>query len=273
MQGVGPPEQARRAGKIAAGQMLAYRGTADPLAIQQQRRHGFHPKTCRAVDGLQIFHIAQALVPEAKIRPHHQLTHTQALDQQMLDEGVARHSSQPGIEMQAQHAVHAQRLQGGQLLAQAHQARLDRIGPEELQRLRLEQHHPRRQAGGGGVFLQARNDGLVAQMHAVEIADAGHAAAMLRAQVVQAADQFHAGIHIIVSGSGLDCLASVSSAPSRGPALPAPRPAAGGQRSPRRSRGSGPASVPDTSSTGSRRRCRNRPATGPSPPGPGGASC
>ena len=77
-----------------------------------------------------------------------------------------------------------------QLFTQAGQSRRGLLGAEKLHRLRLEGDHQRRQTGTARARSRQRTQNrLVAQVHAIEVADSGNAAAVGRAQVVQSPDQ------------------------------------------------------------------------------------
>ena len=120
--------------------------------------------------------VAAALVAEAEVLAHQQPARLQALDQQVLDEGVGRHFGQPGIEALHHHLGNAIAGQRGQLVAQAgdaggRQFRPAVQGGKVLPRMRFEGHHGGRQAAFARDLADAREHGLVSAMDAVEIAD------------------------------------------------------------------------------------------------------
>ena len=143
--------------------------------------------------------VAAALVAEAEVLAHQQPARLQALDQQVLDEGVGRHFGQPGIEAPHHHLGNAIAGQRGQLVAQAgdaggRQFRPAVQGGKVLPRMRFEGHHGGRQAAFARDLADAREHGLVSAMDAVEIADgqgAGRALSGRGQGSVDAQRRFH----------------------------------------------------------------------------------
>lgn len=106
------------------------------------------------------------------------MPHAEAFNQRGVDELRGTQLSQAAIERQAQHQIDALLAQQLQLFTQAGEPRRRLVRREELTRLRLEDHHAARQPQLGRTFAQARQDGLMPPVHAVEIADGGDAAPM-----------------------------------------------------------------------------------------------
>jgi len=118
----------------------------------------------------------------------------ESVHQQVLQECAGGQCAELRVEAHAQQARDAGRRQRIHLVAPVHEARRRRIALEELLRLRLENHHRIRQLQPRARPPEQGQDGLVAAMHAIEIADGQHGAVVTGAQVVEAADQFHRSI-------------------------------------------------------------------------------
>ncbi|MCY1384614.1 hypothetical protein D9M69_728940 [compost metagenome] len=88
------------------------------------------------------------------------------------------------VEAQAQHPIDTFGGEQRQFVAQTREARRCRIGAKEFARLRLENHHATGQRQLGRALTQTRQNGLMATMDAVEIANSGDTAPMLGPQVV-----------------------------------------------------------------------------------------
>ena len=135
--------------------------------------------------------VAAAVAAEAEIVAHHQVAHAEAGDQHLLDEGLGGEAAQGVVEGQAEHPLHPRLAQQAHLLAEAGQPRRRLVAGEELPGLRLEHHHGDRQLERGGLLAALIENRLVAAVDPIEVADGGHAAAMLVAQVVQSSDHLH----------------------------------------------------------------------------------
>ncbi|MCY1206807.1 hypothetical protein D9M72_183870 [compost metagenome] len=185
------PQQAFGKGEITFGQRLADAGAADPQAIQLHRGRGFDAEAFRCTGLLQEFEITGAIATEAEIVTDFQMPGPQPLDQDRMDELGSAEFPQAAVERQAKHPVHTLTSQQLELVAQTGQTYRCGIRAEELARLRLEYHHAGGQTKLSRTLAQPLENGLMAAVHAVEIADGGDTAPMLGSQVVEALNQLH----------------------------------------------------------------------------------
>ena len=107
---------------------------------------------------------------ETKILTHHQPAHTQALQQQLLNELLRRECGKGARKALHMHALDAGFGQQLQFFAQCRQARRCRLGREQLARMRLEGQQRRTEAACLRLGPDTRQDGLMTDMHAIEIA-------------------------------------------------------------------------------------------------------
>ena len=186
-----PAEQGFSQFEIAIGQRLTHARAADPATKHFHSRRRIDAKTVAQACCLEKLKIAGAVAAEAEIVADLQILHPQAIDQHTLDELGGRQLAQAAVEGQAQHHVDAFGGQQGELVAQTGQARRSSVRAEELTRLRLEDHHAAGHGQFRGTLTQARQDGLVPTMNAVEITDGDHTAPRLGLQVMKTSNQLH----------------------------------------------------------------------------------
>ncbi|MNL09941.1 hypothetical protein D3C87_1307200 [compost metagenome] len=120
--------------------------------------------------------VAATLVAKTEVFAHQQPFGLQALDQQVFDERIGRHFSQPGVEALYHHLRDAVARQRRQLVAQARDSGRRQFGAlvqrgEILPGMRLERHHGRGKTALAGGLADASQHGLMPAMDAVEIAD------------------------------------------------------------------------------------------------------
>ena len=96
-------------------------------------------------------------------------------------------------EAHAEQTGQPQTLQRQILVAQPGQPGRSTLTGKQLHRLRLKQHHTGGQPQRLGLVLELLQHRLVAEVNAIKITDAQHAAMMLGTQVVNATDQLHGG--------------------------------------------------------------------------------
>ena len=186
-----PAEQGFSQFEIAIGQRLAHARAADPAAEHFDGGRGIDAEAVTLAGGLEKFEIPGTVAAEAEIVADLQILHPQAVDQHTLDELGGRQLAQAAVEGQAQHHVDAFGGQQGELVTQTGQARRSSVRTEELTRLRLEDHHATGHGQFRGTLAQARQDGLVPTMNAVEITDGDHTAPRLGLQVMKTSNQLH----------------------------------------------------------------------------------
>ncbi|MCY1532634.1 hypothetical protein D9M68_679170 [compost metagenome] len=180
----GAAQQALGEGEVARGQGLAHPRAADPLAIQLHGSRGFDAEALGLAGLQEEGEIAGTIATEAEIVTDLQVRRSQPFNQHRVDELRGAELAQAAVERQAEHLVHALARQQLELVAQARQAHRRCIRAEVLARLRLENHHATGQTQLSRTLAQPLENGLVAAVHAVEIADGGDAAPMLGLQVV-----------------------------------------------------------------------------------------
>ncbi|MNN58230.1 hypothetical protein D3C81_1732690 [compost metagenome] len=182
--GEGTAQQALGEGEVGRSQGLAHPGAADPLTIELHGSRGFDAEALGLAGLQEEGEIAGTIATEAEIVADLQVRRAQPFHQHRMDELRGAELAQAAIEGQAEHPVHALAGQQLELVAQARQAHRCRIRAEVLARLRLENHHAAGQTQLSRTLAQPLENGLVAAVHAVEIADGGDAAPMPGLQVV-----------------------------------------------------------------------------------------
>mmetsp|Transcript_70428 Transcript_70428/g.165811 ORF Transcript_70428/g.165811 Transcript_70428/m.165811 type:complete len:423 (-) Transcript_70428:2047-3315(-) len=219
-----PPQQRGRAGHVARGQGLAHGRAADAQAAHLIAHHAGHVEAARLAGSVQRRVIALALGAKAEVVAHQHVLRAQAIDQHLADEVLRGQGGERLVEGQDDHLVHAAAFELDQLVAQRgdagrRQLGLAGLGGEEVARMRLEGQHAARQATVAGLGLQQRQHGLVAAVHAVEIAD-GQRAGGRDAGMVEASEHSHR----------TDCPCSVSRPRPRRGSTPSASHPAGGRR-------------------------------------------
>jgi len=126
-----------------------------------------------------------------------EITHTQSIHQQALDEFLGFHGRESGVELQTQDPIHGIAPQRLELFAQAREPRNGGVRLEEFLRLRFEQDDLGGQTELLRFFRQLADHRLVTEMHAVKIADRGDTPAMLRPQVMPPAYELHGTVQVL----------------------------------------------------------------------------
>ncbi len=172
---VGVAEQAGGASHIACGQRFAYRRARHTLAVHFVALHARHVETGRIARGIEHRVVAGAAGAEAKVVADQHVACAQAAQQHVVDEGLRRLRREALVEAQHDGLLDAAAFEFGQLVAQVGDARR-RVGctpgpgGEEVTRVRLEGHHAGRHAAVPRLADQQGQHGLVATVHAVEVA-------------------------------------------------------------------------------------------------------
>lgn len=186
---VGLAEQARGLGEIAGLQRGADAGAGHRLAVERHRRDGAGGEAAGGPERRQQLEVARAGAAEAEIRAHPDFARMQAIDQQPLHEVLRRKRRDRRVEPQQADRVHTQLAEAVQLAARQLQPRGRRGGREELARQRLEAQRHRRQGQRAGTLDRAGHQRTMAQVQAVEGADAHHAAVGAQRPAVEIAEQ------------------------------------------------------------------------------------
>ena len=150
------------------------------IAGNLNTRHGFDGESMLLASGLQQSKVTAPASAEAEIIPNHQVFDAQAIDQHPGDEVLCREFGERGIE--AADPGQGDALVGDQFefFAQGRQAGGGRVRGKKFARVRLESEHGRQQRALFGVLCllcavgQAAQQGAMAQMHAIEVADGEH---------------------------------------------------------------------------------------------------
>src|SRR5690606_27881601 len=112
-----------------------------------------------------------------KVVADHQIAHTQSVDQYAPDEFLRGQFRKGAIKAQTQHPIDRKAPQCDQLFAKSRQARRRLRRREILLRLRLENNDRGRQSKLGCALSKLPEDRLMAEMHAIEVADGRRTAA------------------------------------------------------------------------------------------------
>ena len=175
---VGAAQQRLGAMHVASGQRLSDRRTGHPRAVHLVAHHAGDIEAFAAAGRIQHGVVAGPFGAEAEVVTHQHVARLQAPYQHVADESLRRHGGEAFVEAHNHCVVDAAAFQFGQLVAQRRHARrcsewLARQAREVVARVRLEGQHAGRHAAVPCFVDQQRQHGLVATVHAVEIAD-GH---------------------------------------------------------------------------------------------------
>jgi hypothetical protein len=174
--GVAAIEQARDGVEVAARQRAADARAGHALAVDEHGRDRLRGETEFGPECLQQGEVAGASLAEAEVRTDPHFARRQAAGQDLTHEVFGRHRGQACIEAQQADQVGAELAQSFELRARQGQARRRIGGGEEFARQRFEAQRD------GGQAERTRTRGRVAhqcpmaEMEAVEGADADHAA-------------------------------------------------------------------------------------------------
>ncbi len=174
--GVGVAQQLRRQREIAGRQRQAHGRRGNARAAIHDGGQGFHVETVLAARFLQHGHVAGAPGAVAEVVADHQPLHVQAVDEDLFREFLRRQGGELGAEMLDDDAIDAGVVQRLQLVAQVGDAlrgfrQVARALREEFARMRFERHDGRLDAEFGCCFAHARQQGLMADVDTVKIAD------------------------------------------------------------------------------------------------------
>ena len=153
------------------------------VEIGQLEPVGFTP-------GPEQIEVAAAIVPEAEVVTNEQRPHADPVDQD-VDELVRLDRAGFFVELETQHVVDAVLVEQRHFFAEARQTRGRVEDVEILFWLRLEADEHAGRTQRVGLVPNLLQDGLVATMHAVEVADRDDAATMSFAEIDQTTDDFH----------------------------------------------------------------------------------
>ena len=146
--------------------------------------------------------VARALGAKAEVIAHLHIAHTQTLEQDFVNEGLGLLLGQTGIKGQHHDLFDAAVFEFGQLVAQGGDPGWGQFGlvqdlGEVVAGVGLEGHHATGHAAMRRFTAQQGQHGLVAPVHAIEIAN-GQGAGRSQAGVVEAAKYLHGGVYCTV---------------------------------------------------------------------------
>ena len=196
--GIGAPQQGRCAVHVALGQGCAHGRAGHTQAVHLEAHHArdieaeFTP--CTVQKGV----VASAPRAEAEVVAHHDQPCTEPLHQDAGDEVLRRQAGQGLVKAQDHQPVHATLGQRGDGVAQRGDAGGRGLGPaaavgEVVPRVGFEGHDAAGQAALARLVRQHGQHGLVATVHAVEVAD-GQRAGGARMERRKPAENLHSGI-------------------------------------------------------------------------------
>ncbi len=138
--------------------------------------HARHIKTQALAGGIQQAIVASALRAKTEVITDQHVAHAEAVNQHVLDESLRRLGRQPCIEGQDRALVDAAARQLGEFVAQRGNTRRREFGfarnrGEIVARMRLKAHHAARHPAVLRLVFQQRQHGLVAAVHAIEVAN------------------------------------------------------------------------------------------------------
>ena len=180
------PQQALCKGEIAASQGITHLRAADAYTVKLDGLRRLDGKALHLPGLLQEVKVADAVAAKTEVVTDLQVLHTQAVDQDGIDEFGGAELAQALIERQAQHPVDTGVSQQLQLVAQPGQTCRRRVRGKELARLRLENHHAAGHAQLQRTLTQPAQDCLVTTVYTVKVANSGDTAPMLGPQIVKA---------------------------------------------------------------------------------------
>ncbi len=184
-------EQSLGQGKISRGQGITHLGAADTQTVQFNGLRRLDGEPLDDPGLLQEIEIPYPITAETEVVTDLQMLHTQAIDQNGVDELGGAELAQALIEGQAQNPVHPFGGQQLQLVAQARQTGRRRVRGEKLTRLWFENHHAAGYTQLKRTLTQPGQDSLVTTVNTVKVANSGDTAPMLGAQIVEASNQLH----------------------------------------------------------------------------------
>ncbi len=157
--------------------------------------HARHIEAARSAGCIEHRIIAAASRAKTEVVTHQHIAGCQRPHQHVIDEGLWRLPRKPFVKRQDHAFVDTAVGEFRELVAQRGDARRRDLGAAErlremVARMRLEGHRAARQPAVLRLIAQQRDHGLMAAVHAVEVAD-GERARMARQPVVEASVDFH----------------------------------------------------------------------------------
>ncbi len=132
------------------------------------------PKLVLLAEGGERRGVARPLVAEAKVEADHDVADAEPAREHVVDEALGRFGHQMPIERQDVQVIDPEPGQEARLDPQRGQSRRRLLRRQDLARMRLEGDHAERRAEVAGPRPRGLDQGAVAAVHAVEIADRDH---------------------------------------------------------------------------------------------------
>ena len=209
--GIRTPKQPFRQAEIALLQGFTNARAANALVIERERTHVADAETQPVPRLLEHGVIALAIPAELEIVPHHEVAHAKHGNEEPFHHLGSRNQPRAVVERYAEHAVNAGATQDVNLLPKPRQPRRHRsrrplglatlgclrprpsCGGEELAWLRFEGDEQARRPKFLALGLQVRKQHLVPVMNAIKVANGRNAVRVAVTDIMQAADDLHAG--------------------------------------------------------------------------------
>ena len=166
-----PAEQALDGGKITRGERSTYRRAGHSRAVREHGRTGFHADADSCGVAAQPGDIALALVAKTEVLADDQRLAVQPVAKYPLDKFFRAELCQATVESAHHDLLHCAVAQQAKFFAQARDASGSAFRCEEFTRVRFEGQRTTDQSVGACYRLQALQQGLMAQVNAIEIAD------------------------------------------------------------------------------------------------------
>jgi hypothetical protein len=173
-----PAEQRIRARDVAPRQHVADARGRNRRAASHDRIDGFGGETQRSAEPGQRLRVAVPPLAETEVRAGHHMHCAQRIAQEVGAESFRCETGQRCIERPGHHGVEARRCGASRLHFRRRDAEERLAWPKEVLRVRLKSQ----QQGRATVGQRAREQRLMAEMHAVEIADSDSASAKVVGQ-------------------------------------------------------------------------------------------
>src|SRR5699024_10792204 len=151
----------------------------DALAGDRHRRHGRGLNAVGSTERVQAFDISFTVVAEVEIVAHGDVARIESLQQQLVQKCIGAQFGELPIEARADEQIDAESARILDFFAQRRQACRRLLGAEEFQRHGFESHQGTGNLQSGRMRVELLDDGLMAAVQTVEIADGERTARQL----------------------------------------------------------------------------------------------
>ncbi len=143
---------------------------------RQDRIEHVHVEAEVVTHGLHQLNGPKPTAPKTEVIPDDRSTDAESVDENILDEVLSRARGKLGVEMHHVQIIDAEPIKVADLRAQGRQFKPGRFGLEETAGMGIKRQNAARGSDIASQRLGVFNYGLMAQMHAVEIADGDNGA-------------------------------------------------------------------------------------------------